>query len=161
MGVCRRDCRADRALYDNHSLPATRRARGSTYLQGDGRADTVPGVSLYAGQSLNQWINPAAFTSAPNNIGRFGDSSIGSVVGPGETVVSLSLFKRISFNERVRMQMGAAAANALQSSKLRDTGQSWIWVRWARVSDRSAICRRPRAPDRDPFNSRGVSFLVS
>jgi hypothetical protein len=52
------------------------------------------------------------FATPPNNIGRFGDSPIGSVVGPGEQVVSLSVLKRVSLTERVRMQVGAAAANA-------------------------------------------------
>ena len=42
-----------------------------------GRADTVPGVSPYAGQSINQWINPNAFVDPANNIGRFGDSNSG------------------------------------------------------------------------------------
>ena len=49
-----------------------------------GRADTVPGVSPYAGQSINQWINPNAFADPCTNacqklpsgvttaIGRFG-----------------------------------------------------------------------------------------
>ena len=85
---------------------------GFNVLQGDGRADTVPGVSPYTGQSLSQWINPAAFTTPPNNIGRFGDSQVGSVVGPGEQVVSLSLFKSISLRESVRIQIGIAVANA-------------------------------------------------
>jgi hypothetical protein len=84
---------------------------GFNLLQGDGRADTVPGISPYAGQSLNQWINPAAFATAPNNIGRFGDSQVGSVLGPGETVVSLSLFKHVALTERIRMEIGGAAAN--------------------------------------------------
>lgn len=85
---------------------------GFNLITGDGRADTVPGVSPYAGQSLNQWINPAAFATPPNNIGRFGDSQVGSVLGPGEQVVSFSLFKRVALTERIRMQIGAAAANA-------------------------------------------------
>jgi hypothetical protein len=85
---------------------------GFNVLVGDGRADTVPGVSPYANQSLHQWINPAAFTTPPNNIGRFGDSQVGSVVGPGEQVVSLSLFKRVALTETVRVQIGAAVANA-------------------------------------------------
>jgi len=85
---------------------------GFNLLQGDGRADTVPGVSPYAGQSINQWINPAAFATPPNNIGRFGDSQVGAVTGPGERVVSLSLFKRVALTEHIQMQIGAAAANA-------------------------------------------------
>jgi len=94
------------------TAPGDPSGTGFNVLQGDGRADTVPGVPLYAGQSLSQWINPAAFATPPNNIGRFGDSPIGSVVGPGEQVVSLSLLKRVSLTERIRMQIGAAAANA-------------------------------------------------
>ncbi|MBV9505377.1 MAG: TonB-dependent receptor [Acidobacteriia bacterium] len=84
---------------------------GFNVLQGDGRADTVPGVSPYSGQSLNQWINPKAFAVPANNIGRFGDSQLGSVVGPGEQVVSLSILKRIALGEHVRMEISAAAAN--------------------------------------------------
>jgi len=84
---------------------------GFNLLQGDGRADTVAGVSPYAGQSLSQWINPAAFAVPVNNIGRFGDSQVGSVLGPRETVVSLSLFKHVALTERVRMEIGGAAAN--------------------------------------------------
>jgi hypothetical protein len=61
---------------------------------------------------------PIAFAIAPNNIGRFGHSPIGSVVGPGEQVVSLSLLKRVSFTERVRMQVCAAAANAFDDPQL-------------------------------------------
>jgi hypothetical protein len=94
------------------TAPGDPSGTGFNVLQGDGRADTVPGVPLYAGQSVNQWINPAAFAVPANNIGRFGDSPIGSVVGPGEQVVSLSVLKRVSLTERVRLQVGAAAANA-------------------------------------------------
>ena len=85
---------------------------GFNILYSDNRADTVPGVSPYAHQSIGHWINPAAFTTPPNNIGRFGDSQVGSVVGPGEQVVSLSLFKRIALKENVRMEIGVAVANA-------------------------------------------------
>jgi hypothetical protein len=85
---------------------------GFPELVGDGRADTVPGVSPYTGQSLNQWINPAAFATPANNIGRFGDSPVGAVTGPGTQAVSLSLFKSVAITERIKMQIGASAANA-------------------------------------------------
>ena len=84
---------------------------GFDELVGAGRADTVAGVSPYAGQSIGQWINPAAFAQPINNIGRFGDSSVGSVVGPGTDAVSLSLTKSFSFTESTRLQLGAEAAN--------------------------------------------------
>jgi hypothetical protein len=84
---------------------------GFPELVGDGRADAVAGISPYTGQSLNQWINPAAFATPPNNIGRFGNSLVGAVTGPATQAVSLSLFKSVSFTERLRMQVGASAAN--------------------------------------------------
>ncbi len=76
-----------------------------------GRADTVPGVNPYAGQSINQWINPAAFVDPGNNIGRFGDASQGDVVGPGLFVLSASLIKSFAITERIRMEIGGQAAN--------------------------------------------------
>jgi hypothetical protein len=87
------------------------------------RADTVPGVNPYAGQSINQWINPNAFAdpcancqTLPNGvttaIGRFGDESSGSIVGPGTQAVSLSLLKRFTIKERIRTEIGLRVANA-------------------------------------------------
>jgi hypothetical protein len=76
-----------------------------------GRADTVKGVGAYTGQSLYQWINPNAFADPGSNIGRFGDSQQGSVVGPGTTAVSLSLLKRIAITEAARFEFGAQVAN--------------------------------------------------
>ncbi len=84
---------------------------GFNQLVGDSRADTVPGVSPYAGQSLTQWVNPSAFTSAPDNIGRFGDSAVGGVTGPGTQAVSLSLFKTTYITERIDLKIGVSAAN--------------------------------------------------
>jgi hypothetical protein len=83
---------------------------GSLYGNG-GRADTVQGVNPYAGQSIGQWINPNAFVDPANNIGRFGDSQSGAVVGPGTNVASLSLIKHIPVAERVRMEVGLQASN--------------------------------------------------
>ena len=88
-----------------------------------GRADTVPGVSPYAGQSIAQYINPNAFADPCANcvtlangvttaIGRFGDSSSGSIVGPGTQAVSLSLIKRFTIKERIRAEVGMQVANA-------------------------------------------------
>jgi hypothetical protein len=76
-----------------------------------GRADTVPGMNPYQGQSINQWINPTAFVDPANNIGRFGDSLSGGVVGPGTQAVSASLLKSFALTERMRLQVGAQVAN--------------------------------------------------
>ena len=81
---------------------------------GNGRADVVPGVSLY-GDSSNpgQYINPAAFAVPANNIGRWGTAAVGSIVGPGTRTLSLSLMKGIPITESVRMQFGAQVSNIL------------------------------------------------
>jgi hypothetical protein len=95
---------------------------GGTFGGIGGRADAVKGVSPTAGQSLTQWINPAAFVDPcaacgangnPPAIGRFGDSLAGAVQGPGTQAVSFSLLKRIAFTERLRLELGAQVANVL------------------------------------------------
>ncbi len=83
---------------------------GSLYGNG-GRADTVAGVGPYAGQSINQWINPNAFVDPANNIGRFGDSTSGGVVGPGTQAVHLSLLKRFMLTERIHALIGMQVSN--------------------------------------------------
>ena len=83
---------------------------------GDPRADIVSGVPVYP-QNQNGsprdrlWVNPAAFALPPDNIGRFGNSPVGSVVGPGTQVVSLSLYRTFSYKERISLRLGASASN--------------------------------------------------
>ena len=69
---------------------------------GNGRADIISGVStIPTGQNINNWINTAAFAIPANNIGRFGDSPVGSVVGPGTQALSLSILRTFKVTERV------------------------------------------------------------
>jgi len=96
---------------------------GNLYGVG-GRADTVPGVSPYQGQTTSNWatsyyINPNAFADPCANacqngtaLGRFGDETSGSIVGPGTQSVSLSLIKRFSIKERARLEVGMQVSNA-------------------------------------------------
>ena len=93
-----------------------------------GRADTVSGVNPYQGQSLNQWINPAAFADPGNNIGRFGDSTAGSIVGPGTKAVSLALLKRIRFTEGTRAEIGAQVANVFNHPNYNPPGNLLVGV---------------------------------
>lgn len=76
-----------------------------------GRADVVPGASFYTGQSISQWINPAAFVDPGSAIGRFGDASAGDVVGPGTQAVSMSLIKSVDFTESLRLRLGIQVSN--------------------------------------------------
>jgi hypothetical protein len=81
-------------------------------LHASGRADIVSGVPLYpANQSIYNWINKASLIVPPNNTGTWPTEGVGMFTGPGTQVVSLSMFKSVPFNERVRMQVGVSAAN--------------------------------------------------
>ena len=85
---------------------------GFPNLYQNGRADIVSGQPLYsANQSISHWINPSAFAVPPNNVGRFPSAPVGDVVGPGTQAVSISMFKAVTIQEHVRLQVGASAAN--------------------------------------------------
>ena len=85
---------------------------GFAQLFGAGRADAVPGVSIYPEhRTLSNWLNRSAFVLPPNNVGRFGNASVGSIVGPGTQTVSLSLIKTVRFSEAAHFEFGAQAAN--------------------------------------------------
>jgi hypothetical protein len=78
------------------------------------RPDRVPGVPLYTGGkpgSTKLFLNPNAFVDPGSDIGRFGDSSVGSVVGPGTVALSASLLKGITLREGLTLQLGISAAN--------------------------------------------------
>jgi hypothetical protein len=81
-------------------------------LEGAGRADAIPGVSIKPQtQTISNWVTAAAFAIPANNIGRPGTAPIGSVTGPGTQAVSVSLFKTVKFTEAKSFQVGAAASN--------------------------------------------------
>jgi len=87
---------------------------GFPLLIGNGRADLVPGVSLYADtQTAQHWLNAAAFAVPKNNIGRYPTSPVGNVIGPGTQVLSMSVTKTVRIKESARFQIGAQAANLL------------------------------------------------
>src|SRR5262249_7038667 len=62
-------------------------------------------------QTLSNWLNRSAFAVPTNNIGRFGNASVGSIVGPGTQTVSVSLIKSVKLSEAARFEFGAQAAN--------------------------------------------------
>ena len=79
---------------------------------GAGRADIVSGVSVVpTNQSISNWINKAAFAIPPDNIGRFGNSPAGSVVGPGTQAISLSSYRSFRYKERLALRLGISSSN--------------------------------------------------
>jgi trimeric autotransporter adhesin len=84
-------------------------ARGST---GSLRPDLVPGVSLTAGGSLDNWFNKNAFTTPA---GTYGTASRYSIPGPGTISLSASLSKTVRFSETRTFEMRATASNPLNT----------------------------------------------
>jgi hypothetical protein len=84
----------------------------NSFNGGDPRADIVSGAPIYpAHRDINQWVNPAAFALPSDNIGRFGNSPVGALVGPGTQAVSLSIYRSFKYKERYALRIGASAAN--------------------------------------------------
>jgi hypothetical protein len=75
---------------------------------------TAPGTSGSVEQRIYDYINPAAFSLAPQ--GTFGNTprTIG-LRGPGEKNWDLSVFKNFDFTEHTRAQFRAEALNAFNS----------------------------------------------
>jgi hypothetical protein len=72
----------------------------------------VPGQPLYASKrSVTQWLNPNAYAIPANDRGYFGTASVGSVIGPGTDVFSMSLRKDFALRESAKFEFSAEAAN--------------------------------------------------
>jgi hypothetical protein len=79
---------------------------------GQTRADIVSGQSLYAThRNIGQWLNPAAFAIPANDRGYFGTASVGSVIGPGSEIFSLSLRKDLNLHEQAKLELSIETAN--------------------------------------------------
>jgi hypothetical protein len=76
------------------------------------RPDVVPGVSVYpAVQSVNLWLNPAAFVEPA--AGTFGNAGRGIFFGPNLANVDFSLIKNTTITETLRMQIRGEFFNVL------------------------------------------------
>ena len=95
--------------FENTSDPA---GTNITTTVGQTRSDIVPHQSLYAAhRSVSGWFNPNAFAVPASDRGYFGNAAVGSVVGPGTEVFSLSLRKEFALTERTHFEFSAEAAN--------------------------------------------------
>lgn len=80
------------------------------------RADILPHSKVYAAHGSSSqgdplFLSPAGFAIPNDNIGRFGNAAVGSVVGPGTQNISMSLLKSFSMTEKAKLQLGIEAAN--------------------------------------------------
>ena len=86
-------------------------------VSGSERPDLVPGVSLIpaGGQTPNNWINPAAFTTpAP---GTYGDAGRNLVRAPGLWQVDLAMAKKVSLTDKLGMQFRVEAFNVFNRAQ--------------------------------------------
>jgi hypothetical protein len=89
--------------------------RGVTTAQ---RPDCTGANYYAANQSRNQWFNPAAFSVPANNIGRFGNCSVGSLVGPGTQTFAGTAGKNFAISERFNLRYEAQFANLFNHTNL-------------------------------------------
>jgi hypothetical protein len=93
-------------------------ATGNSAL-GNRRADYMGGtVNQPGADRLVEWFNKAAFAPAPDD--RRGTTGLGVIVGPGRYLWDLSVRKRISVGEKVRLQFQADFFNAFNRLNLND-----------------------------------------
>lgn len=82
------------------------------------RPDCVPGVDPNRKTTPGRYFNKAAFQVPGNNIGRFGNCSVGSLLGPGTKVFSATIGKEAHLTEGVALRYEAAFANLLNIRNL-------------------------------------------
>jgi hypothetical protein len=86
-----------------------------------GRPDRIANGNLpQSERALARWFDPAAFVAPPANAGRFGNSGIGILEGPGTANVNLGLFKNIQIGERKRIELSLSATNAMNHPNFRN-----------------------------------------
>jgi hypothetical protein len=91
---------------------------------GQTRTDLLPGKRVYAAhRTVGTWLQApcpdingvdqcgSAFSVPKDNRGTFGTAGVGSVVGPGTAIFSLSMMKNFSLNRQSKFQLGVEAAN--------------------------------------------------
>ena len=66
-----------------------------------------------AGRGRGQYFNLAAFAPTPAGAGRFGDSGVGILQGPGTATVSLGVAKNFAITERAKLRFESTFTNVL------------------------------------------------
>ena len=95
--------------YENTSDPA---GTNITTTVGQTRSDIVPNQPLYAAhRNVSGWFNPNAFAVPASDRGYFGNAAVGSVVGPGTEIYSLSLRKGFAITERAKFEFSVEGSN--------------------------------------------------
>jgi hypothetical protein len=73
------------------------------------RPSYVAGCNVYAGQTVQQWYNPACFTPTP--YGTIGNLGRNNLWGPGYLDTDIAVVKNTKLNERMSLQFRADLFN--------------------------------------------------
>jgi hypothetical protein len=113
---------------------------GSGVLWGRQQHPDVIGNKVPTHQGRTQWLNPSGFACPSNTgyspssyagnfcgvgvtsnpIGRFGNESVGDIVGPGTVNLSTGLSKQVAITERVHLRAEGTFTNVLNHTNLND-----------------------------------------
>ncbi len=85
-----------------------------------GRPDRIANGNLPSDQrTIDRWFDVSAFVTPPVNAGRFGNSGIGVLEGPGAINFDFGLYKNFALSEGVRLQFNATSTNVLNRPNFR------------------------------------------
>ena len=86
-----------------------------------GRPDRIANGNLPKDQrTIDRWFDAAAFVVPAVNAGRFGNSGIGVLEGPGTSNFDLSLIKNFRFAERMRVELSLSTTNTFNHPNFRN-----------------------------------------
>ncbi len=91
--------------------------RGVTTAQ---RPDCTGISPVVANHTRSKWFNSAAFSTPANNIGRFGNCPVGTLVGPGTVTFAGTAGKNFALTERFNLRYEAQVANLFNHTNLSD-----------------------------------------
>ena len=69
-------------------------------------------------RSINSYFDVTCFPVPPSDIGRFGNSGVGILEGPGTVVWNTGVFKMFPVNEKLRFRLEASFTNVLNHANL-------------------------------------------
>jgi hypothetical protein len=116
--------------HTGHPLDVTMNIDSSYVPDGNNanvRPDVVQRVSVVpANQSVNNWVNPAAFTAPPTdangNLLRFGNAGRGLIRAPITWQTDISLSRTVKLTERFALEFIAQAFNVFNHDQYADPG---------------------------------------
>jgi len=88
-----------------------------------GRPDRIANGNLEK-PTIDRWFDTSAFVVPPAGSGRFGNSGVNILRGPGTTLLNLGIFKRFFVSESIRFQIEGTFTNALNHPNFSTPGSN-------------------------------------